>query len=76
MYTIQALENEEWPDDNAKGQESFEINRIDGIDMVFEQWRLNIRSSNTEPVIRLNVESRQDEVLLLKQLAIIKNLIY
>jgi len=37
---------------------------------------LNIRSSNTEPVIRLNVESRQDEGLLLKQLAIIKSLIY
>jgi phosphomannomutase len=66
---INRIENYNW-------QESFEINRIDGIDMVFEQWRLNIRSSNTEPVIRLNVESRQDEVLLLKQLAIIKNLIY
>jgi phosphomannomutase len=66
---INRIENYNW-------QESFEINRIDGIDMVFEQWRLNIRSSNTEPVIRLNVESRQDDVLLLKQLAIIKSLIY
>jgi len=66
---INRIENYNW-------QESFKINRIDGIDMVFEQWRLNIRSSNTEPVIRLNVESRQDEGLLLKQLAIIKSLIY
>ena len=66
---ISRIENYNW-------QELFEINRIDGIDMVFEQWRLNIRSSNTEPVIRLNVESRQNEGLLLKQLAIIKSLIY
>jgi len=66
---INRIENYNW-------QESFKINRIDGIDMVFEQWRLNIRSSNTEPVIRLNVESRQNEGLLLKQLAIIKSLIY
>jgi phosphomannomutase len=66
---INRIENYIW-------QEPFEINRIDGIDMVFEQWRLNIRSSNTEPVIRLNVESRQDEELLFKQLAIIKSLIY
>jgi phosphomannomutase len=66
---INRIENYNW-------QESFKINRIDGIDMVFEQWRLSIRSSNTEPVIRLNVESRQDEELLLKQLAIVKSLIY
>jgi phosphomannomutase len=66
---INRIENYNW-------QESFKINRIDGIDMMFEQWGLNIRSSNTEPVISLNVESRQDEGLLLKQLAIIKSLIY
>jgi len=45
-------------------QESFEINRIDGIDMVFEQWRLNIRCSNTEPVIRLNIESKGNVKML------------
>jgi phosphomannomutase len=28
------------------------------------QWRLNLRSSNTEPLIRLNIESRGDEALM------------
>jgi len=44
--------------------EPFEILRIDGIDMVFENWRLNVRSSNTEPVLRVNLESRADKVLV------------
>ena len=30
----------------------------DGISMEFNEWRFNLRSSNTEPVVRLNVESR------------------
>ena len=32
--------------------------------MEFADWRFNLRSSNTEPVIRLNVESRANEPLL------------
>ncbi|MEW5199247.1 hypothetical protein [Enterobacter hormaechei] len=30
----------------------------------FPQWRFNLRSSNTEPVVRLNVESRADTALM------------
>jgi phosphomannomutase len=30
----------------------------------FDQWRFNLRSSNTEPLIRLNVESRHDAALM------------
>jgi phosphomannomutase len=30
----------------------------------FEQWRFNLRASNTEPLVRLNVESRGDEPLM------------
>ncbi|ECE9539773.1 phosphomannomutase, partial [Salmonella enterica subsp. enterica serovar Kingabwa] len=30
----------------------------------FAGWRFNLRSSNTEPVVRLNVESRGDRLLL------------
>jgi phosphomannomutase len=30
----------------------------------FETWRFNLRGSNTEPVIRLNVETRGDRALL------------
>jgi phosphomannomutase len=37
------------------------IDYTDGLSMEFEGWRLNLRSSNTEPLIRLNVESRGRE---------------
>lgn len=36
----------------------------DGVSVEFDTWRFNVRPSNTEPVIRLNVETRQDRVLL------------
>ncbi len=36
----------------------------DGLTGEFEQWRFNLRPSNTEPVIRLNVEARADKSLL------------
>lgn len=40
------------------------IDRLDGLSMEFDQWRFNLRGSNTEPVIRLNVETRGDKGLL------------
>jgi len=36
----------------------------DGLSLEFADWRLNLRSSNTEPLIRLNVESRGDSTLM------------
>jgi len=36
----------------------------DGLAMEFEAWRFNVRCSNTEPVMRLNVESRGDQRLM------------
>jgi phosphomannomutase/phosphomannomutase/phosphoglucomutase len=36
----------------------------DGLSMDFDQWRFNVRLSNTEPVMRLNVESRGDVELM------------
>jgi phosphomannomutase/phosphomannomutase/phosphoglucomutase len=36
----------------------------DGLSLEFDQWRFNLRSSNTEPVLRLNVESRGDRALM------------
>ena len=44
--------------------DAHEIDRTDGIGMEFGTWRFNLRKSNTEPVIRLNVESRQDQALM------------
>ncbi|TMM45634.1 phosphomannomutase CpsG [Colwellia ponticola] len=40
------------------------IDKTDGISMEFGQWRFNLRSSNTEPVVRLNVESKGDVQLM------------
>jgi len=40
------------------------IDKTDGISMEFDTWRFNLRSSNTEPVVRLNVESKGDENLM------------
>ncbi|MEO1594036.1 MAG: phosphomannomutase [Pseudomonadota bacterium] len=37
---------------------------VDGISVAFDDWRFNLRASNTEPVIRLNVESRGDIALM------------
>ena len=40
------------------------VTKVDGLSVEFADWRFNLRMSNTEPVIRLNVETRQDEALL------------
>ena len=40
---------------------------VDGISMEFANWRFNLRSSNTEPLVRLNVETRGDALLLQQQ---------
>jgi phosphomannomutase/phosphomannomutase/phosphoglucomutase len=40
------------------------IDRIDGLSLAFETWRLNLRGSNTEPLLRLNVESRADAAIV------------
>jgi phosphomannomutase len=40
------------------------IDLTDGLSMEFERWRFNLRGSNTEPLVRLNVESRADEALM------------
>ena len=40
------------------------IDMTDGIGVEFDEWRFNLRSSNTEPVVRLNVESRANVALM------------
>lgn len=40
------------------------VKAIDGLSLEFPLWRLNLRASNTEPLLRLNVESRGDALLL------------
>ena len=40
------------------------VEHVDGLSMVLGEWRFNLRMSNTEPVVRLNVESRGDTALM------------
>jgi phosphomannomutase len=44
--------------------EAISVDDLDGYSFEFENWRFNIRMSNTEPVVRLNVESRGDATLM------------
>jgi phosphomannomutase len=40
------------------------VDFTDGLSVEFPQWRFNLRGSNTEPLVRLNVESRADPALM------------
>ncbi|CBL44634.1 Phosphomannomutase [gamma proteobacterium HdN1] len=55
--TIAAIETHYLP--NAQS-----VDHTDGLSMDFGDWRFNLRSSNTEPVVRLNVEARADRQLM------------
>ncbi len=41
-----------------------QIDLTDGLSCEFDRWRFNVRESNTEPILRLNVETREDPDLL------------
>ena len=45
------------------------VDYTDGLSMEFDNWRFNLRMSNTEPVVRLNVESRADTPLMQRKTA-------
>lgn len=45
------------------------IDLTDGLSLEFPEWRFNLRSSNTEPLVRLNVESRANEALMKEKTA-------
>jgi len=40
-----------------------EISLIDGLSVEYPDWRFNVRPSNTEPLLRLNVEARSKELM-------------
>lgn len=44
--------------------QALEVDKTDGISMIFTDWRFNLRASNTEPLLRLNVESRGNRDLM------------
>ncbi len=51
------------------------VDRTDGLSVEYDTWRFNVRMSNTEPLLRLNVESRGDEALMMKKTAELLQLI-
>jgi phosphomannomutase len=79
-YFISGEINSEVADQDAKMQEiasaysSGEVRWLDGVSVDFDDWHFNVRPSNTEPLLRLNLESlvspddmveKRDEVLAL-----------
>jgi phosphomannomutase len=51
------------------GKGAAAIDHTDGVSIEFRDWRFNVRASNTEPLVRLNVESRGDEALMREKTA-------
>ena len=51
------------------------LDHTDGVSLEFPDWRFNLRSSNTEPLLRLNVESRGDAAAVARHVAEIEALI-
>lgn len=51
------------------------VDRTDGISVEFADWRFSLRGSNTEPLLRLNVESRAQQALVDERVAEIERLI-
>ena len=54
---------------------SVKVETVDGLSIEHTRWRFNLRSSNTEPLVRLNVESRGDRALMQEKTAEILDLL-
>jgi phosphomannomutase / phosphoglucomutase len=52
-----------------------QVEKVDGISADFGEWRFNLRASNTEPLLRLNVESRADTALMKEKTELLSSLI-
>ena len=61
--------------ENHYAAEAIQIEKVDGLSMSFENWRFNIRMSSTEPVLRLNIESRANTSLMESKTAEVLSLI-
>ena len=84
LYPVSGEINREIADSKgvlARAQKHYEkagaksIDFTDGLSMEFDQWRFNLRGSNTEPLVRLNVETRGSEALMRDKTAEVLRLI-
>ncbi len=59
--------------ENIKKQYSDgELNTLDGIAITYPDWRFSVRSSNTEPVVRLNIEGKSPDIVKQKEMELKK----
>ena len=42
-------------------KKALSIDHTDGLSLEFQNWRFNLRQSNTEPLVRLNIEAKGDK---------------
>ncbi len=61
--------------EDTLGGAAIEISHADGLSLDFGDWRLNLRPSGTEPLVRLNLESRGDAALVAQKLAEVRALL-
>ena len=57
------------------GKQALSVDHTDGLSVEFADWRFNLRGSNTEPLVRLNVESRGSEALMREKTAEVLELV-
>ncbi len=50
--------------ESAYAPTALSISHVDGLSVEYADWRFNLRMSNTEPLVRLNVESKGDYALM------------
>ena len=48
------------------------VDKTDGLSISFDDWHLNIRGSNTQPLVRLNIEGKNPEIIEIKRDKIVK----
>jgi len=60
---------------SAYRAKAISIDQIDGVSLAFENWRFNLRRSNTEPLVRLNLESKGRADMLEAQVSAIAELL-
>jgi len=61
--------------ENTYTPAAIKVEHIDGVSVEFENWRFNVRSSNTEPLLRINIESRGDRELVNQKVKELSDLI-
>lgn len=55
--------------------QALNIDRTDGLGIEMADWRLNVRTSNTEPLLRLNIETRENQQKVWQAVAAVEALI-